>query len=51
MPTYQDICKLIAAKNLFESGVAPKEIARQAKVSQATISEWLSIAKARRRTK
>lgn len=48
---YQSLCQIIAAKNLFESGVAPKEIARQAKVSQATISNWLSIAKARRRTK
>jgi transposase-like protein len=39
--TFKDICGQVAVKNLYESGVMITEIARQAKVSQSTIREWL----------
>jgi transposase len=38
---YEKICKMLAAKNCYESGMSVKEIARQAKVSTSTIRRWL----------
>ena len=49
MTNFKDICRMLAAKNLYEGGVDIKDIARQAKVSQATIREWLKTAGARRK--
>ena len=49
MTTYKDICRLLAAKNLYEAGVEPKEIARQAGVSESTIHKWLRTSGARRK--
>jgi len=39
--TLKMICGQIAAKQMYESGVMIKDIARQAKVSESTVRKWL----------
>lgn len=38
---YEQICKMLAAKNCKDSGMTVKQIAQQAKVSTSTVRRWL----------
>lgn len=49
MSLFVEICKMLAARNCYESGVTVKEISKQAKVSESTIHKWLKTSKTRMR--
>jgi len=41
MSSFKHVCECLATKNLWESGVELKEIARQTDKSPSTVNEWI----------